>query len=58
MIKIKRSTDKKSPFYWVVLAKNKKVLLTSETYRTKNGCIKGIKSLLNIGILQVIDETQ
>jgi len=60
MIKIKRSKDKKSPFYWVVLAKNKKVLVTSETYRTRTGCLKGITSIskLMAGAVEVVDETK
>jgi len=60
MIVIKKSKDKKSPFYWVVLARNKKVLLTSETYRTRNGCKKGIASLVKVlnGIVNIVDETK
>ncbi|HEX8333857.1 MAG TPA: YegP family protein [Segetibacter sp.] len=46
MIKIKRSTDKQ--WYFVVTAKNGKVLVTSETYKSKRNLEKGIASLKKV----------
>lgn len=46
MVIIKKGKNKE--FYFVVLAKNKKVIATSETYKTKAGCLKGVKSLSGI----------
>lgn len=43
----------KPQFYYVFHAKNGQVLNTSETYTTKQSCVKGIKSVLNV--LQATD---
>jgi len=43
MIKLHTSTD--NQYYFTVCGKNGKVILTSETYKTKQGREKGIKSL-------------
>lgn len=44
MIHIKRSKNKQ--FYFTVMAKNGRVLCTSETYKRKHGCLTGINSLV------------
>lgn len=68
MIKIKTSRDKDpydvySPvhYWYTVHAKNGKVLVTSETFNSKQGCMKGIRSLVNMisdGNYKIIDETK
>lgn len=60
MIKIKRA--KNGQLYYVVVARNGKVLLTSETYKSKRGVMKGIDALLTSlhshkWQCRVIDET-
>ena len=57
MIEILKSEDEQ--FYYVVKAKNNKVLVTSETYRKKQSCHKGIESLIKTmdGKIEVKDLT-
>lgn len=56
MIKIKRA--KNGQLYYVVVAKNGKVLLTSETYKSKRGVMKGIRALaLATCKIRITDET-
>lgn len=43
MVKILKSKNKQ--YYYVVIAKNGKVLVSSETMKTKKSCYKGIESL-------------
>lgn len=43
MINIRKSKD--DQFYFTVTAKNGKILVSSETYKKKPFCIKGIMSL-------------
>lgn len=46
MIKIKRA--KNGQLFFTVHAKNHKVILTSETYKSKQGVMKGIKATLKV----------
>ena len=61
MIKIKRA--KNGQLYYVVVAKNGKVLLTSETYKSKRGVWIGINAVLKSlrshrSLCRIVDETQ
>ncbi len=47
-IKIKRSDDKQH--YFVIVARNGRVVATSETYRTWQGCLKSAR-LFNMQII-------
>ena len=40
---IKKSSD--NQFFFVLTAKNGKVIATSETYKLHSGCMKGIRSV-------------
>ena len=53
MIKIHKSTDKQ--WYFTVCATNNKVLLTSETYKTRQGLAKGIAALRKVDLTNVIE---
>lgn len=46
MIKIKKATNRQ--FYFVITAKNNKVLVTSETYKRRESVIKGIRAVLSV----------
>ena len=53
---IKRAVDKQ--FYFVLKTRNGEVIATSETYKRKQGCKKGIKSVVKVDSLtKVIDLT-
>ena len=54
---ILRSIDKQ--FYFVLKARNGQVIATSETYKTKQACKKGIKSVRrNAIIASIVDLTK
>lgn len=54
--KIKRSTD--NQFYFVLIARNGQVVLTSETYTRKAACRKAITSLVKqVWKSIIVDET-
>lgn len=61
MIKIKIHKSKDGQWYSTIHALNNKVVFTSETYRSKAGCQKGICVVAN-GLLdhefQIIDTTK
>ena len=42
-----RRKNKTSKWYWRILARNKKVLATSETYSSKRMAEKGVRSLIS-----------
>jgi uncharacterized protein YegP (UPF0339 family) len=46
MFKINKSSD--GQFYFTVCSSNHKTIITSETYKRKDNCIKGINSLVKI----------
>lgn len=46
MIKLKKSKDRQ--WYFIVVARNGRTLVTSETYRTKQNAIKGINALRTV----------
>lgn len=46
MFKLRKSTD--GQFYFVLCAKNQKVILTSETYKRKENAIRGVIAVLNV----------
>ena len=56
MITIKKS--KNSQYYFLVKARNGKVLVTSETYKTRGGARKGIRALRFSAYSNVKDETK
>jgi len=63
MVIIKKSKSKtKEEYYFVVLAKNKQVLVTSEMYTTKRSCRKSIVSLTTMfmtdSVVEIIDESK
>lgn len=43
-IKIKKAKNKE--LYFVLKANNNRILMTSETYKTMQGCQKGIKAVI------------
>jgi len=45
-IYVRRSSDKK--YYFVISGRNNKVVVTSETYETKQACMKGIETVRTI----------
>lgn len=53
--KIKLSDDDK--FYFVLIARNGKVIATSEMYETKQSCKKGIRAVKKSIFANVEDET-
>jgi hypothetical protein len=58
MFKLRKSTD--GQFYFVLCAKNQKVILTSETYKRKENAHKGIAAIItafSITQLNIKDET-
>lgn len=57
MIKIKQA--KNGQLYYVITARNGKVLLTSETYKSRRGLMKGIKALtLATAKIKIVDTTK
>lgn len=58
MIKILKATD--GSYYYVVQAKNGRIMVTSETYRKKSNCEAGVESLLLLldNPVSIVDETQ
>ena len=45
-------------YYFVLIARNGEIIATSEDYKTKESCKKGIRSVKKIGIFtRVIDTT-
>ena len=45
-------------YYFVLKARNGEIIATSETYKTKEACKKGIRSVKKTGVLtKVIDTT-
>jgi uncharacterized protein YegP (UPF0339 family) len=59
-MKIKINQAKNKQFYFIVIAKNNKTLLTSETYTTKRNCLKTATSpaFRAFGITKIIDDTK
>lgn len=56
MIKIKRSKDRL--YYFVIVARNGQVLATSETYKNRRNCLKGIDALDYVMAgYRIVDET-
>lgn len=59
MIKIKRA--KNGQFFFTIQGKNGQVILTSETYKSRAGCRKGINAVLNVcgsgRLIKIKDET-
>lgn len=46
-------------FYFVLVSKNNEVLCTSELYKTKQACLKGIKSVRwNSTFALIVDKTK
>jgi hypothetical protein len=43
----KISKDKRGEWRWKLKAKNSKVIAVSEGYRTRQGCLNGIRSVHN-----------
>ena len=41
-------------FYFVLKARNGRTVLTSETYKSKRGCLTGIKSIQKNGATDII----
>lgn len=47
VIKLKRSTSRSQPYYFIVVsAGNGQTLVTSETYVTKDGAVGGMRALV------------
>jgi len=45
-IYVRRASDKR--YYFVITGRNNKVVVTSETYDTKQACMKGVESVRTI----------
>lgn len=60
MITFKILNSEDGQFYVTVTGGNNKTILTSETYKSKQGALKGIDAIkkgFKLGIVQVIDAT-
>ena len=53
-IEIKRSKDRQ--YYFIVLQANNKIIATSETYKQKLSCQRGIRSLQSFFIRALLQE--
>jgi uncharacterized protein YegP (UPF0339 family) len=52
---IHKSSD--GQFYFILIARNGQVIATSETYKTKQSCKKGIKSVRRNAFARIVDLT-